>query len=106
MKINLGQMLTNRAFLSPDMEACVGADYRYTYAQANARANRFASALAAKDFKKGDRIAVLCKNNEHITCAVYGAAKIGVITRHPQLAAHSARAGVHSEQLRGRAAFV
>ena len=80
MKINLGQMLTNRAFLSPDMEACVGADYRYTYAQANARANRFASALAAKDLKKGDRIAVLCKNNEHITCAVYGAAKIGVIT--------------------------
>ncbi|MBI9077459.1 MAG: long-chain-fatty-acid--CoA ligase [Desulfatibacillum sp.] len=80
MKINLGQILTNRAFLSPELEACVGADYRYTFAQANARANRFASCLTANGFKKGDRIAVLCKNNEHVTCALYGAAKIGVIT--------------------------
>ncbi len=80
MKINLGQILTNRAFLSPRLEACVGAGYRYTYAQANARANRFASRLMAERFQKGDRIAVLCKNNEHVTCALYGAAKLGVIT--------------------------
>ncbi|MCB2190771.1 MAG: long-chain-fatty-acid--CoA ligase [Deltaproteobacteria bacterium] len=80
MRINLGQMLTNRAFLSPELEAAVGDGYRYTYAQVNARANRFASRLAALGLGKGDRIAVLCKNNEHVTCALYGAAKIGVIT--------------------------
>ncbi|MFH1034796.1 MAG: long-chain-fatty-acid--CoA ligase [Pseudomonadota bacterium] len=80
MKINLGQILTNRAFLSPELEACVGADYRYNFSQANARANRLASCLAVNGFKKGDRIAILCKNNEHVTCALYGAAKLGVIT--------------------------
>ncbi|MCB2184963.1 MAG: long-chain fatty acid--CoA ligase [Deltaproteobacteria bacterium] len=80
MQINLGQMLTNRAFLSPNMEACVGAGYRYTYAQANARANRFASRLAALGLGRGDRIAILAKNNEPVTCALYGAAKLGVIT--------------------------
>ena len=80
MTINLGKILTNRAFLSPELEACVGADYRYTYAQANARANQFASSLTANGVKKGDRIAVLCKNNEHITCSLFGAAKAGVIT--------------------------
>ncbi|WP_028314375.1 class I adenylate-forming enzyme family protein [Desulfatibacillum aliphaticivorans] len=79
MQTNLGHILANRAFLSPSLEACVGADYRYTYAQENARANRFASALKANDFKKGDRIAVLCKNNEHIICALMGAAKMGVV---------------------------
>ena len=80
MKINLGRILANRAFLSPDMEAYVGEGYRYTYKDANARANRFASFLVSRGITTGDRIAVLCKNNEHAICALYGASKTGVIT--------------------------
>jgi len=80
MDINTGQILANRAFLSPHMEACLGADYRFTFKEANARANRFAGYLAAQGIRRGDRIAVLAKNNEHAVSALYGAAKIGGIT--------------------------
>ncbi|MDD2604070.1 MAG: long-chain-fatty-acid--CoA ligase [Desulfobacteraceae bacterium] len=80
MHFNLGQILANRAFLSPTLEACVGDGYRFDYRQANARANRFAAALIGLGLAAGDRIALLCKNNEHATCALYGAAKVGIIT--------------------------
>lgn len=78
--INIGSMLSNRAFLSSSMEACVGDGYRYTFDQVNRRANQFAAFLREKGISKGDRIATLCKNNEHVTTAIFGAAKIGVIT--------------------------
>jgi len=80
MKINIGQLLFNRAFLSPGMEAFVGDTYRYTFRDVNERANRFAALLAKSGIRPGDRIAVFCKNNEHATTAMFGAAKIGVIT--------------------------
>ncbi len=80
MKMNLGRILANRAALTPTLEACVGEGYRYNYRQANGRANRFAACLAGKGIGAGERIALLCKNNEHATCALYGAAKAGVIT--------------------------
>ena len=35
---------------------------------------------AGTGFKAGDRVAILCKNNEHATTALFGAAKIGGIT--------------------------
>jgi len=62
------------------MEAFIGADYRFNFRQANDRSNQFASFLKKSQFKAGDCIAVLCKNNEHATTAMFGAAKIGVIT--------------------------
>ena len=80
MKINIGQLLSNRAFLSPGMEAFVGDTYRYTFRDVNERANRFAALLAKSGIRPGDRIAVFCKNHEHATTAMFGAAKIGVIT--------------------------
>lgn len=80
MKINIGQLLSNRAFLSPGMEAFVGDAYRYTFRDVNERANRFAALLAKSGIRPGDRIAVFCKNNEHATTAMFGAAKTGVIT--------------------------
>ena len=80
MDVNMGQILANRAFLTPNLEACLGADYRLTFKEANERTNRFAAFLVAQSIRRGDRIAVLAKNNEHAVCALYGAAKIGVIT--------------------------
>jgi len=79
-KINMGNVLSNRAFLSPDLEASVGDTYRYTYKEVNDRANRFARYLETKGINKGDRIAILCKNNEHVTTSLFGAAKAGVVT--------------------------
>ena len=48
MKFNVGKMFLNRAFLSPDMEACVGEGYRMTYEEVNERVNRFSSFLKQK----------------------------------------------------------
>lgn len=80
MKINLGKLFTNRALLSPNLEACVGKDYRYTFAHMNQRINQFASLLAEAGIKAGDRIAVMAKNNEQVLTVLFGAAKTGVIT--------------------------
>ena len=80
MEINVGKMLCNRAYLSPDMEAFVCADYRLNFRQVNERSNQFESFLKKSQFRASDRIAILCKNNEHATTAMFGAAKIGVIT--------------------------
>ncbi|MCF8113526.1 MAG: o-succinylbenzoate--CoA ligase [Desulfotignum sp.] len=80
MDINLGKLFTNRAFLSPDLEACVGKDYRYTFGEMNQRINRFASFLTETGIRPGERIAILAKNNEQVLTALFGAAKTGIIT--------------------------
>ena len=80
MEINIGKMLANRAYLSPGLEAFSGAGYRFSFLETNERANRFGAYLKKNGLASGDRIAVLCKNNEHATTALFGAAKIGVIT--------------------------
>jgi len=78
--INIGKMLAKRAFLLPNLEACVGSDYRYTFGEFNSRANRFAAYLTRQGLSPGDRIAILGKNNEHVVTALFGAAKLGIIT--------------------------
>jgi len=77
---NIGRMLSNRALLSPSMEGFVGEEYRYSFQEVNERSNRFAAFLKENSVAYGDRIAILCKNNEHATTAMFAAAKIGVIT--------------------------
>lgn len=80
VNINIGKMMTNRAFLSPKLEAFVGDNYRYTYEQVNDRVNQFASVLKNNGIKKDDRIAILCKNSQYFVLAFLAAAKIGAIT--------------------------
>ncbi len=70
MKINIGQLLSNRAYLNPGMEAFIGDNYRYNFRDVNERANRFAALLIKRGIRSGDRIAVFCKNNEEATAAV------------------------------------
>lgn len=80
MPINIGQIFAQRASLSPDLEAWVGSDYRYTFHAANRRVNRCTAFLAANQVARGDRIAVLAKNNEQVIAMMMAAAKIGAIT--------------------------
>jgi len=79
MKCNVGKMLSHRAYLSPQREGFVGDGYRYSFTEANARANQFARSMQEVGVSKGDRIAILCKNNEHIATTLFGAGKIGAI---------------------------
>ncbi len=79
-KINIGELMTYRAYLSPNLEAFVGNGYRYTYREVNSRVNQFASFLQERGIKKGDRLAVLSKNSQYLPTVLFAAAKIGVIT--------------------------
>lgn len=79
MKCNIGRILSHRAYLSPDREGFVGEGYRYSFKEANARANQFARSMQEAGVERGDRIAILCKNNEHIATTLFGAGKIGAI---------------------------
>jgi acyl-CoA synthetase (AMP-forming)/AMP-acid ligase II len=58
MKNNIGLFLAKRAMLNPEREAYVDGNHgeRLTYAQLNARANRFANALIADGVAKGERV--------------------------------------------------
>jgi O-succinylbenzoate-CoA ligase len=80
MDVNIGSMFTNRAFLSPDLEACIGTGYRYSYQEMNQRINQFAAFLTRSGITAKDRIAILAKNGEHVLTALFGAAKIGAVT--------------------------
>jgi len=79
MKFNVGESMRHRANLSPDREGFVGDGYRYSFKEANARTNQFAAYLREQNIKPGDRVAILCKNNEHVATALFGAGKIGAI---------------------------
>ncbi|ADK83878.1 AMP-dependent synthetase and ligase [Desulfarculus baarsii DSM 2075] len=79
MELNIGALISERARLSPDREGFIGEGYRYSFAQVNSRVNQLAAYLAGRGIGFGDRVAVLCKNNEHIGVALFAAAKLGAI---------------------------
>lgn len=80
MGVNIGRMIANRAYLSPELEAFIGNGYEYTYKEANERINQFAHFLKKNSFFPGDRLAILCRNNEHVVSAMFAAAKADGIT--------------------------
>lgn len=80
MNINIGDMIRNRAYLSPDVEAFVGEGYRYTFREANLKVNQLAHYFKDLPIYPGDRIAILCKNNYQFLIAMLAAAKVGAIT--------------------------
>jgi fatty-acyl-CoA synthase len=79
IKINIGGMMGNRAYLSPDLEAFVCEGNRYTYKEANNRVNQFAYYLKEQLYP-GDRVAILGKNRHQWVTAFYATAKADAIT--------------------------
>jgi acyl-CoA synthetase (AMP-forming)/AMP-acid ligase II len=81
MRINIGQVLTNRARRDPHMEALVdtGSGDRFTYAEINARTNRTANMLVAQGVQPGDRVALLMINGTPFFEAYFACAKIGAV---------------------------
>lgn len=80
MNINIGEILTNRSRLLGHKEGFVRGSNRISFKEMNERANAFAHYLQTIGLKTGDKLAILCKNNEHFVTAFFGAAKIGVIS--------------------------
>ncbi|MFM8563046.1 MAG: acyl-CoA synthetase [Acidimicrobiia bacterium] len=78
MNANIGQLLTKRAYINPDLEALfdVAADRRFTYEQLNARTNQVANALAP-NVRKGDRVGLLMMNSHEFVTSFFAIAKLG-----------------------------
>ena len=78
MQVNIGQLLTKRAYVNPDLEALydVAAGRRFSYEQLNARSNQVAHAISST-VNKGDRVALLMMNSHEVLTAFFAIAKIG-----------------------------
>lgn len=80
-QINIGQALTQRAFLNPDREAIVdlGSQHRMNFGELNRQANRCSHAITALGLRKGDRLALLCQNRPEFYESFFGPAKQGIV---------------------------
>jgi acyl-CoA synthetase (AMP-forming)/AMP-acid ligase II len=80
-EINIGDALTNRAYLNPNREALfdVASERRCNFAELNDRANRCSSSLHAMGLTKGDRVALLLHNRQEFLESFFGPAKAGLV---------------------------
>jgi acyl-CoA synthetase (AMP-forming)/AMP-acid ligase II len=82
MKMNIGQFLSRRAFLSPQLEAMVEpalGGRRLSFRELNARCNRVAHALRGAGVRHGDRVALLLMNGAEFIESFLAVAKIGAV---------------------------
>lgn len=81
-RVNVGQALRRRAFISPALQATVEpavGGRRLSYRELNARSNRVANALIADGVKPGERVALLMMNGAEFIEAFFAVAKIGAV---------------------------
>ncbi len=82
MTINVGELLTRRAHISPDLEATyepMAGGRRLSYRQLNARSNRVANGLRSLGVAQGDRVGLLLMNGSEFAEAFFAVGKIGAI---------------------------
>jgi len=81
MQNNLGQILTKRAFLSPDREAyvCSHSGLRLTFRELNERCNQLANSFVKSGVEKGERVGLLLMNGAEFMEAYFALAKIGAV---------------------------
>lgn len=80
MNINIGDLFRNRAQITPNKEAFIIKEKRYTFAEMNDQINKFANYLTSIGLQPGDRMALICKNNDYFITAFFAASKLGIIT--------------------------
>ncbi|WP_242246072.1 class I adenylate-forming enzyme family protein [Bacillus cereus group sp. BfR-BA-01523] len=73
------QLLQKRAMQSPNLEALIGGEKRYSFQQYNERVNQLAHYLLHTGVKRGDRIGILCKNNHPFPSVMMASLKIGAV---------------------------
>ncbi|EFV75479.1 AMP-binding protein [Cytobacillus firmus] len=72
-------VLERNARKFPEKDAFITASNRLTYADMNRTCNRLARYLQGEGIRRGDRIAVMSRNNEHFFYAFFACMKIGAI---------------------------
>ncbi|TKH12499.1 acyl--CoA ligase [Bacillus wiedmannii] len=73
------KLLQKRAMQSPNLEALVGGEKKYSFQQYNERVNQLAHYLLQSGVQKGDRIGILCKNNHPFPSVMMASLKIGAV---------------------------
>ncbi|MBA4493544.1 class I adenylate-forming enzyme family protein [Paenactinomyces guangxiensis] len=75
----VSDIMKHRVRFSPQLEALVSGEKRYTFQEYNQRANQLAHVLLEKYVQKGDRVAILCKNSHLFPTIVLAILKAGAI---------------------------
>jgi long-chain acyl-CoA synthetase len=76
-RLNLAELLNERAAANPDREAVLCGGTRLTYAQLAAASNQVASLLVSGGLQPGDAVAVTCPNRPEFPTLYYGILKAG-----------------------------
>ncbi|MCM5569583.1 acyl-CoA synthetase [Burkholderiaceae bacterium FT117] len=74
-----GDLLWRSACRVPDKTALVWGELRQTYAELDETVNRTANALAERGIAKGERVALLSRNNHAFVVLSFAAARLGAI---------------------------
>src|SRR4249920_2246755 len=82
MRTTIGELLSKRAFVSPDGEALVdvASGRRFTFAELDVLATTAAAGLAGLGVGKGDRVALLSMNSPEFVASYLGCARLGAVT--------------------------
>ncbi len=75
----VGGLFRARARIDADAVALVDGALRLTYAELNERVNRLAHVLAGEGVRRGDRVAILCRNCSAYVETELAAAKLGAM---------------------------
>lgn len=75
--LNLASIIEHHARITPEREAVVWNEMRFTYGQLNGLANRVANALAEMNIGRGDNVALVCANLPFFPIVYYGILKAG-----------------------------
>ncbi|CAN5456246.1 acyl-CoA synthetase [soil metagenome] len=105
-RVNVGDMLTRTAWRSPGREAVVDGARRLSYRELNEEVNRFAHALLAAGYGRGDVLALACGNSVEFLLTYYACAKTGVVCVPVNLAWDAAEVGYLLDHSQARGVVV
>ena len=75
--LNLASIIEHHARLTPDREAIIWNEMRFTFGQLNGLSNRVAHALVEMGIGRGDKVALSCPNLPFFPIVYYGIMKAG-----------------------------
>jgi acyl-CoA synthetase (AMP-forming)/AMP-acid ligase II len=75
----IGEVIARWAKITPDLEALVYKDKRFTFKELDERVNRLANGLTALGIQKGDKVGLILKNGNEIAECAFALAKLGAV---------------------------
>jgi long-chain acyl-CoA synthetase len=77
--LNIASIIEHHARLTPDREAIVWNEMRFSFGQLNALSNRVANALTEMNIGLGDKVALVCPNLPFFPIVYYAIMKAGAV---------------------------